>query len=131
MRGRPGVSASPMPAMTRRMEGAVLSRRATMATTTSTASSGRRVWIVAVIRSRRVCQITLHQCARAYHPLGRNVGMQGSQDRIDNNNLVGSTWLTPNPPTPRGANLLGMPDYFQLPNGGRPTLRLERGDGLP
>jgi hypothetical protein len=42
------VSASPMPAMTRRIEGAVWNRRATMATTTSTAISSRSVWIVAV-----------------------------------------------------------------------------------
>src|SRR5262249_52800073 len=37
-----------LPAMTRRIEGAVLNRRATMATTTSTAISSRSVWIVAV-----------------------------------------------------------------------------------
>src|SRR5579862_9745050 len=49
MRGRPGVSASAMPAMTRRMDGAVLSRRATTATTTSTARRNRIVWIVAVM----------------------------------------------------------------------------------
>ena len=48
MRGRLGMSASPMPAMTRRIEGAVLNRRATRATTTSTAISRRRVWIVTV-----------------------------------------------------------------------------------
>ena len=48
MRGRLGMSASPMPAMTRRIEGAVLNRRATTATTTRTAIKSRSVWIVAV-----------------------------------------------------------------------------------
>src|SRR5262249_44954719 len=48
MRGRLGMSASPMPAITRRIEGAVLNRRATTAATISTAISSRRVWIVAV-----------------------------------------------------------------------------------
>src|SRR5262245_15229032 len=42
------MSARAMPAMTRRIEGAVLNRRATRATTTSTAISCRSVWIVAV-----------------------------------------------------------------------------------
>ena len=49
IRGRPGASASPMPAMTSRIEGAALSRRATMATTASTASSSNMVWIVAAM----------------------------------------------------------------------------------
>jgi hypothetical protein len=47
--GRPGTRASPMPAMTRRIDGAVLSRRARMATTTSTTRSSNSVWIVAVM----------------------------------------------------------------------------------
>ena len=38
-----------MPAMTRRIDGAVLSRRARMATTTSTTRSSNSVWIVAVM----------------------------------------------------------------------------------
>src|SRR5262245_34369433 len=42
------MSASTMPAMTRRIEGAVFNRRATRATTTSTAISRRSVWIVTV-----------------------------------------------------------------------------------
>src|SRR5580658_4510379 len=49
IRGRPGRSASAMPAMTSRIDGAVLSRRATTATTTRTARSSRRVSIVAVM----------------------------------------------------------------------------------
>ena len=49
IRGSPGASASPMPAMTSRIEGAALSRRATTATTASTASSSSMVWIVAVM----------------------------------------------------------------------------------
>src|SRR6516165_12680008 len=67
MRGRPGTSASPMPAITRRIEGAVLNRRATTATTTSTAISSRRVWIVAATDylngSRSVCWVE-RTCAR-------------------------------------------------------------------
>src|SRR5215467_11451759 len=42
------MSARAMPAMTRRIEGAVLNRRATTATTTRTAINSRSVWIVAV-----------------------------------------------------------------------------------
>ena len=49
IRGSPGSSASAMPAMTSKIEGAVLSRRAATATTTSTARSSRRVSIVAVM----------------------------------------------------------------------------------
>src|SRR5262249_11317950 len=48
IRGRRGISARAMPAMTRRIEGAVLNRRATTATTTRTAINSRSVWIVAV-----------------------------------------------------------------------------------
>src|SRR5262249_48946129 len=47
-RDRPGMSASAMPAMTRRIEGAVLDRRATTATTTRTTINSRSGWIVAV-----------------------------------------------------------------------------------
>ena len=43
MRGRPGMSASAIPATTSKIDGAVLSRRATTATTTSTASNSNIV----------------------------------------------------------------------------------------
>jgi hypothetical protein len=49
-----------MPAMTRRIEGAVLKRRATTATTTSTAISRRSVWIVAVTGHTLLGQGALH-----------------------------------------------------------------------
>ena len=50
IRGKPGMMASAMPATTRRMDGAVLSRRATIATTTSTAKNNNIVSIVPVMR---------------------------------------------------------------------------------
>src|SRR5271166_737977 len=62
IRGRPGASASPMPAMTRSIDGAVLSRRATMATTTSTASKSNIVWIVAVMAHTMLNQCCGRQC---------------------------------------------------------------------
>src|SRR5215204_6823589 len=49
MLGKPGISARPMPAITSRMDGATSSRRAKIATATSTASSRRRIWIVSVM----------------------------------------------------------------------------------
>src|SRR6266566_5508649 len=49
MRGSPGVSASPIPAIIRRIVGATLIRRAITATATMTASRRRRVWMVFAI----------------------------------------------------------------------------------
>jgi hypothetical protein len=43
IRGRPGMSASPMPAMTRRIEGAVLNRRAWVATQGDSRGGSMRV----------------------------------------------------------------------------------------
>src|SRR5215510_5198178 len=51
IRGSPGTSARITPAMTSRMDGAVLRRRATIATTTRTASMSSRIWIVSVMTS--------------------------------------------------------------------------------
>src|SRR5215510_12413873 len=53
IRGSPGTSARITPAMTRRMDGAVLRRRAAIATTTRTASMSSRIWIVSVMTSRK------------------------------------------------------------------------------
>src|SRR5262249_6133556 len=50
--GMPGVSASPIPAITRRIEGAVFSRRAMIATTIMTARRSRSTWMVAVMNGR-------------------------------------------------------------------------------
>src|SRR5215470_2685570 len=61
IRGRPGISARAMPAMTRRIEGAVLNRRATRATTTSTAINSISVWIVTVTGHTLLGRSTLPQ----------------------------------------------------------------------
>src|ERR1700733_3522647 len=50
MRGRSGTSASTMPAMTRRIDAGVFSRRAATATTTSTPSKSRMVSMVSAMR---------------------------------------------------------------------------------
>src|ERR1700728_918152 len=54
IRGSPGRSASAMPAITSKIDGAVLSRRAATATTTRTARSSRRVSMVAVMGHKDV-----------------------------------------------------------------------------
>src|SRR5262245_50908949 len=53
MRGSPGTSPSATPATTSTIEGAVLSRRAITAATTSTARNKSRTWMVAVMRLQR------------------------------------------------------------------------------
>ncbi len=47
--GRPGTSAISTPVITRRMDGGILSRLATMATAATTASSNTSTWIVELI----------------------------------------------------------------------------------
>src|SRR5262245_8348787 len=51
MRGSPGTIARATPATTSRMDGAVLRRRAAIATTARTASISSRIWIVSVMMS--------------------------------------------------------------------------------
>src|SRR5271169_6087785 len=69
MGGRSRVSASAMPATTRRIDGAELSRRAAIATTTRMASRKRIVWMVAVIGPKLYTVKPPRQRATGYsHP---------------------------------------------------------------
>src|SRR5262249_35057942 len=82
MRGSPGTTARSMPAMTSRIDGAMLARRAMIATATSTVSISSMIWMVPVMSSYR-SWIAEEKFGRASNRARRNVDGDRQQRGIE------------------------------------------------